>query len=271
MWIAGPYRNDPMNDPSRVAAVIPARMASTRLPGKPLLEIQGLPMIEHVRRRANLCRSFSEVVVATCDREIADVVRRHGGEVRMTSSRHPAATDRVAEAAEQLNCSHVVNVQGDEILVLPEDLERMVKAIQTQPELPAWNAVAQLENSREIQDRSVVKCAVSNSGRILICSRDFSHLPLSAEEGFAPVRRILGVLAYRKDFLKRYGTLARTPLERAESIDQNRILEHDVPLETIPFTRGYTGVNEVRELEDVRHHLEQDTLQQAVLQEVLIQ
>ena len=106
----------------RVAAIIPARMASSRLPGKPLLDIAGLPMIEHVRRRARRCRRFVEVVVATCDQEIAQAVKRYGGDVIMTSATHPAASDRVAEAMRHLDCTHVVNVQGDEILVLPEDL-----------------------------------------------------------------------------------------------------------------------------------------------------
>ena len=97
---------------TRVAAIIPARMASSRFPGKPLLEVRGLPMVEHVRRRALLCKEFSEVVVATCDREIAVAVERHGGVVVMTSSAHKAASDRVAEAMEGLQCTHVVNVQG---------------------------------------------------------------------------------------------------------------------------------------------------------------
>src|SRR3989338_3933279 len=103
----------------RVVAVIPARMASNRLPGKPLLEIHGMPMIEHVRRRVLLCELFAEVVVATCDPEIADVVRARGGRCLMTSPDHPGAADRVAEAVRHLDCTYVVDVQGDEILVVP--------------------------------------------------------------------------------------------------------------------------------------------------------
>ena len=117
----------------RIAAIIPARMGSSRLPGKPLIDVHGLPMVEHVRRRVLRCRGFSDVVVATCDREIAEVIERYGGRCLMTSPAHPAATDRVAEAMRQLDCTHVVNVQGDEILVLASDLERMVSAMEAEP------------------------------------------------------------------------------------------------------------------------------------------
>lgn len=247
----------------QIAAIIPARMGSTRFPGKPLLNLFGLPMIEHVRRRTALCRRFSDVIVATCDEPIAAVVRQHGGRVVMTSPTHPAASDRVAEAMRTLDCTHVVNVQGDELLVLPSDLERMVNAMEHEPEVPAWNAVGRLERAEELADRSIVKCAISRSGRILWCARDLSLLPLGS--GYEPIRRVLGILGYRRDALERYVTLDRTPLEIAESIDQWRIIEHDVPLRSVPFQGSYPGINEPREVDVVRAWLSSDPLQQAVL------
>ncbi len=253
----------------RVAAIIPARMASSRLPGKPLLMVKGLPMIEHVRRRVLLCRRFSEVVVATCDQEIASVIERFGGKCLMTSAVHPAATDRVAEAMKRIACTHVLNVQGDEILVLPSDLERMVAAIEAEPDVPAWNAVARIEHVDELADLAAVKCVLSVSGRILYCSRDFSRYRAQTSGHFEPFRRVLGILGYRRDFLERYGTLARTPLERAESIDQSRIIEYDVILHGVEFNRGYPGINEPREIALVKHYLETDAAQRSVLQEVL--
>jgi len=253
----------------RVAAIIPARMASSRFPGKPLLALAGLPMIEHVRRRALLCRGFSEVVVATCDEAIAEAVRGCGGRCVMTSPAHPAATDRVAEAAARLDCTHVVNVQGDEILVMPGDLERMVRAIEAEPGVPAWNAVARIERAEELQDPSIVKGAVSVSGRVLYCSRDFSRLAAQGPDGLEAVRTILGVLGYRRDFLERYGRLERTPLERAEAIDQSRIIEHDVMLRAVEFSKGYPGINEPREVMAVERMLAHDPAQAAVLQEIV--
>lgn len=253
----------------RIVAIIPARMASTRFPGKPLKEIRGLPMVEHVRRRALLSGAFSEVWVATCDEEIARCVRGYGGKVRMTSARHPAATDRVREAARGLRCSHVVNVQGDEVLVLPRDLKRMVSAIHRRPKIPAWNAVARVAHAAVLRDRSVVKCMISTTGRILFCARDCSFLPGISHHRFGPVRALLGVLAYRLDTLERYGTWRRTPLEKAESIDQCRILEHDGWLQAIPFGWDYPGVNRPSELAAAKRILASDAMQRAVLERIL--
>jgi len=258
-----------MDEPLRIVAMLPARLASSRLPGKPLLAVRGLPMIEHVRRRALSCGAFADVIVATCDREIADVVRGYGGTVAMTSPEHPAATDRVAEAARDVPCTHIVNIQGDELLVLPEDLRVFARAIASAPGIPAWNALARIEEAAELSDPVAVKCAVSASGRILFCSRDFSQASPAPEGGFEPIRRVLGILGYRRDFLERYGRMERTPLERAERIDQSRIIEHDVTLQGVEFSKGYPGINEPRDVGLVEQILERDPIQQAVLQEVL--
>ncbi len=244
-------------------------MASTRLLGKPLRQIRGLPMVEHVRRRALLCRGFSEVIVATCDRQIQEAIEGLGGRVIMTSASHPAATDRVAEAARQLECTHVVNVQGDEILVLPEELERLVRAIEAEPMTPAWNALGPIEHVEELADRTAVKCAVSESGRVLFCSRDVSRVPRGEDGGFEPFRRVLGILGYRRDVLQRYGELSRTPLERAEEIDQSRIIEHDITLQGVAFAKGYPGINDLREVELVERYLEEDPAQRAVLERIV--
>ena len=253
----------------RIAAIIPARMASSRFPGKPLLEVRGLPMVEHVRRRTCLCRGLSEVLVATCDPEIATMIEGYGGTCLMTSPAHPSASDRVAQAMQQLDCTHVINVQGDEILILPSDLERMVAAIEAEPDMSAWNAVAPIEEAAELNDPSIVKGVVSVSGRILFCSRHFPALAASLQDGTEPIRKILGVLGYRRDVLERYLTLARTPLEMAEAIDQSRLLEHDITVRGVTFPKGYVGINERHELEVVQDYLTRDPRQQLVLQEVL--
>lgn len=267
MWIAERSRS---KNRVKVAAVIPARMASSRFPGKPLVEIRGLPMIEHVRRRALLCGKFTEVVVATCDEEISRAVGQAGGRVIMTSAGHPAATDRVAEAAQQLDCTHVMNIQGDEILVLPEDLERMVSAIQELPDLEYWNAVARIEEKSELGNHSIVKCTVSRSERILYCSRDFSSLMRLEKQRYDPVRKVLGILGFRKDALQKYIRLDRTPLETSESLDQSRVLEHDLPLQGVLFHRGYIGINQPEEVELVQACMDQDPRQRTILQELSV-
>jgi 3-deoxy-manno-octulosonate cytidylyltransferase (CMP-KDO synthetase) len=253
---------------TRIAAIIPARMASSRYPGKPLRDFHGLPMVEHVRRRTVMAGLFSEVVVATCDREIFEAVALHGGHVLMTSPAHEAASDRVAEAMRQLDCTHVVNVQGDEVLILPEYLERLARAMAARPDAPAWNAIAPIENAEELRDRAAVKCVVSASDRVMFCSRDFSLLPLKGP-GFDPVHRILGIVGFERTFLERYPALVRTPLEIAESIDQSRIVENDVPLQAVRFTRGYPGVNEPREARMAEAFLESDPRQREILHRIL--
>jgi 3-deoxy-manno-octulosonate cytidylyltransferase (CMP-KDO synthetase) len=254
---------------ARIIAIIPARMASSRFPGKPLVPIAGLPMVEHVRRRTLLCRRLAEVVVATCDEAIADVIRGYGGRCVMTSSAHPGATDRVAEAARQLDCTHVINVQGDEVLVLPDDVERLARAIEEEPAVPAWNAVAPIEAAAELGDRSIVKCAVSRSNRMLFCARDMSALAPSLNSRCEPIRWVIGVLAYRRDVLLRYGGLARTPLEEAEAIDQSRLIEHDILLNAVEFRKAYPGVNEPRELALVERFLREDAAQSGILKEIV--
>lgn len=253
--------------PARVAAIVPARMASSRFPGKPLVAFHGLPMVEHVRRRAVLSGTFSDVVVATCDDEIARVVGSYGGRVIMTSDEHPSATDRVAEAGEHLDCTHVVNLQGDELLVLPEDLARMAGAISAAPGTAAWNAVGRVDSADELSDPSFVKCVLSRSGRILHCTRDLSALPVKPP--YEPVRKILGVLGFERSFLAGYRDLPRGPLELAESIDQCRPIENDVPLHAVEFRGGYIGINYPREAADAERYLVDDPLQREALDALL--
>ena len=212
---------------------------------------------------------FSDVIVATCDADIAQEVARWGGRFVMTSSTHQAATDRVAEAAESLDCTHVVNVQGDEILVLPEDLALLVRSMRKDPGVEAWNAVDPVGSYDQLSDRSVVKCVISESAKIMYCSRDFSHVFPSPAATYDPVRIILGILAYRKDFLLKYGRMARAPLESVTSVDQNRILENDVTIASVGFACGYPGINEPREVPLVERFLSQDQRQNILLAKIL--
>lgn len=252
----------------RLIAIIPARMASSRLPGKPLLSIRGLPVIEHVRRRVLLSRRFSEVVVATCDREIADVVDGYGGKSLMTSPNHPGALDRVAEAAEYLECTHVVNVQGDQVLVIPEDLEAIVAVMGAELGASAWNGAARIEDPADLADPSIVKLILSKSKRILFCSRVLKSVPLG-ERYLSAVRLSIGVMGYSRAFLKRYQAMDRTPLETADSIDHLRILEHDETIRAVDFLKWYPDINEPREVEIVERYLSEDPHQRAILEQIL--
>lgn len=254
---------------TRIAAIIPARMASTRFPGKPLLNIAGLPMIEHIRRRALLCCGFSDVVVATCDPEIESVIKNYGGKTIMTAATHRVATERIVEAMQQLDCTHVVNVQGDEILVLPSDLERITKAMEKNMENHIWNAIATLERSEDVSDASVVKCIVSKTDRLLFCSRDFSFLPSSNNCLSDVVCQVVGILGYSRSFLNGFHRLEQTPLELLESIEQSRFLEYDFEIQGVRFEKSYHGINTPQEADAVKKYLETDSRQQEVLRQIL--
>ena len=252
----------------KIVAIIPARMNSSRYPGKPLINIEGLPMIEHVRRRTLMCNGFEDVIVATCDREIYDVVKLFKGKVAMTSNKHIMASDRVAEVAEAMDCTHVINVQGDEILILPENLSKMVKAINLSPENMFWNATAPIDNEDELSDFSIVKCVITQKEKIMYCARNFSSLN-GINSPFEPLRKILGILGYSKNALLNYSGLIRTPLEITQSIDQSRIIENDLPLISVPFSAGFPGINDDREEKMVKEILKTNKSQKKILKQIL--
>lgn len=248
----------------KIVAVIPARLASTRFPRKVRLPVEGMPMVEHVRRRALLCRGIADVVVATCDEEIAEMVRREGGAAAMTSHAHENGTSRVAEAIESIDCSHVILLQGDEPLMLPRHVEALAEAMQKAPDVPAWNLVGPLGSADEMDRHSFVKCAVGAGGRVLYCFRrspyfsDFAHQRQCA-------RKMLGIIAYRKDFLLRLTALPPSPCECAESIEQMRILENSFQLNYVEVEPSLPSINEPHELDEVLAMLRSDPEQQALL------
>jgi 3-deoxy-manno-octulosonate cytidylyltransferase (CMP-KDO synthetase) len=251
----------------KIVAVIPAHMASVRFPGKILFPFHGLPMIEHVRRRALLSQTIADVIVATCDEDIASAIRGFGGKVVMTADTHKNGTTRVAEAVRDIDCSHVILLQGDEPLLLPRHVDALADAMRSDPEGDAWNATGPIESAEELDRHSFVKCAVSQSGRIMHCFRrtpGYSNFEL--QQAF--VRKILGIIAYRKDFLMKVTTLPSTPVESAEFIEQMRILENDYILQSVPVFPSLPSVNEPQEADVVLKYIQQDPEQKALLDEI---
>ncbi len=252
----------------KIIAVIPAHMASVRFPGKILFPFHGLPMIEHVRRRALLSQVISDVIVATCDENIAKVIKGSGGRVVMTSNTHKNGTTRVAEAIENIDCSHVILLQGDEPLLLPRHVDVMVNAIRMNPDGDAWNATGLIENAEELDRHSFVKCIVSESGRIMHCFRRTPGYS-SYEEQKVFVRKILGIIAYRKEFLMKVTALPPSFVELAEFIEQMRILENDYSLQSVPVSPSLPSVNEPHEADAILEFILQNDEQKAILEKVL--
>ena len=200
----------------RTVAVIPARMASSRFPGKPLARLHGLPMIEHVFRRAQLCSQLDEVYVATCDEEIREAAAGFSAPVIMTSAAHERATDRVAEAAEHFAADVVVMIQGDEPMIVPEMIEAALAPLRSHPEIACVNLVHRLASQAEFLDPNTIKVVADLNDYALY----FTRAPIPA------VFKQVCVIAFTRQCLEEFARLAATPLERAESIDMLRLLEH---------------------------------------------
>ena len=244
-----------------VVAVIPARFTSTRLPGKPLADLDGRPMIEHVYRRAAQAGGVDAVVVATDDRRVADAVERFGGVARMTRADHKTGMDRIAEVAGELHAEIIVNVQGDEPLVEPSAITAMVDALRADPALPMATLRTPIRREDDYASPHVVKVVVDVSGNALYFSRapipyvesGFPGSPkLGTSEGGSRITKHLGLYAYRRDFLLRLAALAQTALEQAESLEQLRALEHGFRIRTVETEYDSIGVDTPEDLERVR-------------------
>ena len=230
-----------------VLAVVPARMASTRFPGKPLALIAGLPMVEHVRRRVLLCPLVNDAVVATCDREIIEATEKLGGRAVMTANTHERCTDRVAEAAVNETADIIVNVQGDEPLLSPDMLEAVIRPMLDNPALPCTNLISAIPDE-EGENPNLVKVTFDREMHALYFSRE--AIPSRKKAGNLPVQRYkqLGIIAFRRDFLTTYTQLAPTPLEAIESVDMQRLLEHGYRIKLVPVTSNSIGVDTPQDL-----------------------
>jgi 3-deoxy-manno-octulosonate cytidylyltransferase (CMP-KDO synthetase) len=236
----------------RVVALIPARFASTRFPGKPLALIDGHPMIEHVYRRAAASTLVSQVIVATDDLRIAVAVQRFGGEVRMTRPEHRSGTDRLAEVAATLDCDIVVNVQGDEPLIDPQSIDEAVQPFVHDASLQITTLYRRISTPQELADSNLVKVVVDRGGFALYFSRaPIPHLR-DPRGGWPPMFGHVGLYAYRRNALLVLASLDPTPLEQAESLEQLRALEHGIRIRAVETRYDSLGVDTPEDLEHVR-------------------
>ena len=211
---------------SSIVAVIPVRMASSRFPGKPLAPLHGLPMIEHVFRRVKLCSQLAEVYVATCDQEIRVVAEAFGAKVIMTSAAHERATDRVAEAAAHFAADAIVMVQGDEPMITPDMIDSALEPLRSDSSVSCVNLVHRITSQQEFIDPNTIKVVADSNGNALYFSRSpIPHVNLF-EETTAKIFKQVCVIPFTRQCLQEFSRLPPTPLERAESIDMLRLIEH---------------------------------------------
>ncbi|PYR36913.1 MAG: 3-deoxy-manno-octulosonate cytidylyltransferase [Acidobacteria bacterium] len=247
-------RVDPV-PPLTVIAVIPARYASTRLPGKALADLDGRPMIEHVYRRVSASTLLSDVIVATDDLRIATRVNGFGGKVRLTKATHPTGTDRLAEVAASLNCDVVVNVQGDEPLIDPRAIDELVAPFAADRSLQMTTLFRRIHNAAELANPNVTKVVLDRGGFALYFSRAPIPYVVDPRGGWPPIYRHIGLYAYRRSVLLVLASLEPTPLERAESLEQLRALEHGIRIKAIETRHESFEVNTPEDLEQVRRLL----------------
>jgi 3-deoxy-manno-octulosonate cytidylyltransferase (CMP-KDO synthetase) len=215
----------------RIVAIIPARMGSSRFPGKPLTKICGKTMIEHVYKRTLMTKILNDVFVATCDKEITDEVLNFGGKTVMTSPKHDRCTDRIAEAASKINADIVVNVQGDEPLVTPEIVELSVKPILENENVYCTNPIGIIKSDDEFYSKNTIKVVIDRNMNAIYMSRE--PIPTYSKGVKFDWYKQICIISFTKKFLLKYAKLEPTPLEKAESIDMNRVIEHGYKIRTI--------------------------------------
>jgi len=257
----------------KIVIAIPARIGSTRLPGKALADICGEPMVVRVWRRCSLVRGVANVVVATDDGRISAAVRAAGGRVVLTAAHHASGTDRIAAAVRGEDCDLVVNVQGDEPFVEPGPLEALIAAFAAAGPPEAATLAAHISDAADLFNPAVVKVLVGTDGYAVY----FSRLPIPWREGMreagpgavagtsggavetAGYLRHIGVYAYRPAFLQRFTALEPTFGERSERLEQLRILEHGHRIRVVLTPWDALAVDTPQDLEKARERAARET------------
>ena len=248
-----------------IIGIIPARMASSRFPNKPMADILGIPMIGHCYLRSKMCSTLSEVYVATCDVEIFDYIESIGGKAIMTADTHERASDRTAEALETIEKTNgkkvdiVVMLQGDEPMVTPAMIDAAVKPLVDDPEIKISNLMATMKTVAEHEDPNEVKVVVDKYNFALYFSRE--PIP-SRKKGVSdvPMLKQVCVIPYERDFLLHYNAMEQTPLEIIESVDMMRILENGMKVKMIYTEEDTYAVDTQADLDLVVNKMKSDTL-----------
>ena len=238
-----------------ILAMIPARMGSSRFPGKPMAKIIGKPMIGHVYERVAQCDLLSKTVVATCDQEIADYIKSIGGEAVMTSDHHERASDRCAEALGYLENQDgvqydiIVMVQGDEPMTHPDMITEAVQPMLDDPNILVVNLLGDIETIDEFEDRNCIKVVCDQQSNAICFSRE--PIPTRSKIEDIPMKKQVCIIPFTRKFLLEYTALEPTPLEIIESVDMMRVLEHGLKVKMVPTKHNTHAVDTLEDLKKV--------------------
>jgi 3-deoxy-manno-octulosonate cytidylyltransferase (CMP-KDO synthetase) len=239
----------------RTLAVIPARYASTRLPGKPLAMAGGVPLVVRVLRQVEKCGSVDRIIVATDDVRIAEAVKNHGGEAVMTPQSLPSGGDRVAYVARKYPSDYVLNVQVDDPLVGPDMIDPLIEALEKDGKTMLALLAKKIENADEISCKDVVKMVFTAEGKALYFSR--APIPYPRQSGGEWYKHI-GPYAWRRSFLLDFSTWEQTPLERTESLEMLRVLERGHTIKCIKAERDTIEVDTPGDLARLEKYLNEN-------------
>ena len=246
-----------------IIGIIPARMASSRFPGKPMADILGMPMIGHCLKRSELCSDLDAVYVATCDKVIHDYILEIGGRAIMTKDTHERASDRTAEALLKIEgltgkrVDIVVLIQGDEPMITPQMITAAIKPVINEPDTQITNLMAYMASTKEHDDPNEVKVVVDNNSNALYFSRE--PIP-SRKKGVleVPMLKQICIIPFRRDFLIKYNQMKQTPLEIIESVDMMRLLENGISVKMVLVDVNTYAVDTFSDLETVREIMKND-------------
>lgn len=239
----------------KIVGIIPSRLESTRLPRKPLVDIEGLPMIVHVYLRSIRAKKLDDVFVATDSQEIADIVSSYGGKYIMTSMNHETGTDRIAEAVTNIDCDIVVNIQGDEALVYPEHIDMAIDVLLNDESV---NAALLVVPCIEYNSSSHIKTVVDEGMNVMYFSR--SDIPSSARYENAPMLKGYHIVPFRKDFLLEFSGWECGKLESIEYCEYMRILEKGFKIKAAYVDSDAVSVDDCETLAYVRKKMIDDAL-----------
>jgi len=251
-----------------IAIVIPARLASERLPNKVLLDFAGLPMIEHVRRRAMMNRYSVPVYVASGDTEILEIVEYFGGRCLRTYKDHTDGLSRVNEAVANLSFEHYIILQGDEILVVPSEIDRVIEEISNSPEVEVWNQITSLFHPDELENVNIVKCLTDTSNNIFSIFRK-SPLTSKIDKQMTLVSKICGLFAVSKGAMNEICRKENSRLQMAESIEQLKFIEYGFLIKSIATAFNFPSINLLEDVDKVKEVIRTSPQQSRMLDEIL--